>query len=118
MKTRREMIENCIVRGTLLAGATTLSSNQLLAFWEQGEANAHKPTSTDVLGPFYRKGAPNKDAAAKPAIADAHIWVMRADRPEELSVKLGLSDGRDTEITGTGLAEGLAVIVRANPVAP
>ena len=59
MKTRRQMLENCIVRGSLLAGATTLSNTQLLAFWEQGEANAHKPTSTEVLGPFYRKGAPN-----------------------------------------------------------
>lgn len=59
MKTRRQMLENCIVRGSLLAGATTLSNSQLLAFWEQGEAQAHKPTATEVLGPFYRKGAPN-----------------------------------------------------------
>lgn len=65
-----------------------------------------------------RKGAANKDAVAKPAVADAHIWVLRADRPVAIAVKLGLSDGRDTEITGAGLAEGLAVIVRANPVAP
>lgn len=59
MKTRRQMLENCIVRGSLLAGAATLSQSQLLAFYEQGEAQANKPTSTEVLGPFFRKGAPN-----------------------------------------------------------
>ncbi|MBL8242102.1 MAG: hypothetical protein JNM66_32045 [Bryobacterales bacterium] len=57
--TRRQMLENCIVRGSLLAGAASLSNTQLLAFWEQGEAHANKPTPTEVLGPFFRKGAPN-----------------------------------------------------------
>ena len=59
MKTRRQIIEDCIVRGTLLAGAANISQTQLLAFWQQGEAQANKPTSTEVLGPFFRKGAPN-----------------------------------------------------------
>jgi len=57
--TRRQVLENCIAKGLLAAGATSLSQTQLLAFWEQGEAQAHKPTANDVLGPFYRKGAPN-----------------------------------------------------------
>ncbi|MBI2686596.1 MAG: hypothetical protein HYX27_09795 [Acidobacteria bacterium] len=57
--SRRQMLENCIAKGTLAAGAVAFSQSQLLAWWEQGEANAQKPTSTEVLGPFYRKGAPN-----------------------------------------------------------
>ena len=57
--TRRQLIENCISKGLLVAGASTMSQTQLLAFWEQGEAQANKPTSTEVLGPFFRKGAPN-----------------------------------------------------------
>ena len=57
--TRRQLIENCITKGLLVAGASTVSQTQLLAFWEQGEAQANKPTSTEVLGPFFRKGAPN-----------------------------------------------------------
>ena len=60
--TRRHMLENCISKGFLVAGATTLSQTQLLAFWQHGEAHSGKPTSTDVLGPFYRKGAPNNAA--------------------------------------------------------
>jgi HlyD family secretion protein len=31
-----------------------------------------------------------------------------------MAVKLGLSDGRFTEISGEGIAEGLVVILRAN----
>ena len=54
MKTRRQMLEDCIVRGSLLAGVATMSQTQLLAFWQQGEAQAGKPTSTEVLGPFFR----------------------------------------------------------------
>jgi protocatechuate 3,4-dioxygenase beta subunit len=57
--TRRHLIENCITKGLLVAGAASLSQTQLLAFWEQGEAQANKATSAEVLGPFYRKGAPN-----------------------------------------------------------
>ena len=56
--TRREMAENCIVRGLLVAGVSTSSTN-LLAMWEEGQAKSLKPTPTEVLGPFFKKGAPN-----------------------------------------------------------
>jgi protocatechuate 3,4-dioxygenase beta subunit len=55
---RREFLEKCIVRG-LLAG-TAVSQPQLLAAWEDAQAKARKPTAPDQLGPFYKKGAPNK----------------------------------------------------------
>lgn len=59
------MLEQCIVRGSLLA-AGSASSAKLLAAWRQGEQNAHKPTPAEVLGPFYRKGAPNTAVLHKP----------------------------------------------------
>ena len=55
------------------------------------------------------------DASPASAGAGAHIWVLRNGQPESIMVKLGLSDGRMTEISGAGLAEGLVVILRANP---
>ena len=55
---RREMVENCIARG-LLIGGTAMSSNRLLASWEEAERAGDKPTPSEVLGPFYKKGAPN-----------------------------------------------------------
>ena len=57
-RTRREMLENCIVRGLLVGGAS-MSASQLLAFWEDGERGTPKATPSEVLGPFFKKGAPN-----------------------------------------------------------
>ena len=39
------------------------------------------------------------------------IWVLRDGQPLALSVRAGLSNGRLTEVSGEGLAEGLAVII-------
>src|SRR5690242_1381793 len=63
--TRREMLENCIVRGGLLAGVS-MSGNQLLAYFQEGERNARKPTPSEVLGPFFKKGAPNQKVLHQP----------------------------------------------------
>lgn len=59
------MIEQSIVRGSLIA-AGSLSAPALLAAWQQSEQNAHKPTPSEVLGPFYRKGAPNTAILHRP----------------------------------------------------
>ena len=53
-------------------------------------------------------------AGGKTAAGSAHIWVLRDGKPESIAVKLGLSDGVDTEVSGEGLTEGLLVITRAN----
>ena len=66
--TRREMLENCIVRGGLVAGVS-MSANQLLAFWQEGERLARKPTPSEVLGPFFKKGAPNTSVLRQPGDA-------------------------------------------------
>jgi hypothetical protein len=55
---RREIIERCIVRGLLIAGIPMSSSN-LFALWQKSEQEASKPTPEEVLGPFYKKHAPN-----------------------------------------------------------
>ncbi len=58
---RREFLEKCIVRGGLIAGVP-MTANQLFGFWQKAEAAARKPTAPEVLGPFFKKGAPdNRD---------------------------------------------------------
>jgi len=54
------------------------------------------------------------DADPKATGASAHIWVLNDGEPRSMAVKLGLSDGRFTEISGEGIAEGIVVILRAN----
>jgi HlyD family secretion protein len=39
------------------------------------------------------------------------VWTLRDGKPEPLTVKVGLSDGVLTEVTGDGLSEGMEVIV-------
>jgi protocatechuate 3,4-dioxygenase beta subunit len=55
--SRRELTERLITGGFLVA-ATPLSQVQLLAAWQAPAAA--KATPTEVLGPFYKKGAPNQ----------------------------------------------------------
>lgn len=63
--TRREVLENCIVRGGLVA-AVPMSAGRLLAMFEDGERTALKPTASEVLGPFFKKGAPNTSVLRQP----------------------------------------------------
>ena len=65
---RRQMLELCISRGMLL-GATALSHSQLLVAWQKAEAAANKPTPAEVLGPFFRKGAPDNRILRAPGDA-------------------------------------------------
>src|SRR5262245_37985097 len=64
--SRREMIANCIARGALVAGAAGLSDGNLFARWLQAEREARSPTRPEVLGPFFKKGAPNVRVLRQP----------------------------------------------------
>jgi HlyD family secretion protein len=63
--------------------------------------------------PTRRSSRPT-EADVAPKIAGSRIWVLRASQLESIEVRLGLSDGRNTEISGAGLAEGMVVVLRAN----
>src|SRR5579871_748922 len=68
--TRREIAESCIVRGLLIAGVPMSASN-LLALWQKADGQTQAPTPTEVLGPFFKKGAPdnrNLRAAGDPGV--------------------------------------------------
>jgi protocatechuate 3,4-dioxygenase beta subunit len=55
--TRREILENCIVRGLLVA-SIPLSQSRLLAMWQETEGLPLKETAENEMGPFFKKGAP------------------------------------------------------------
>lgn len=62
---RRAFLENCIGKGLLVAAAP-MSGSKLFSLWAQTEQQALKPTSAEVLGPFFMKGAPNESKLHKP----------------------------------------------------
>ena len=97
MKTRREMLEQCIVRGWLVAGVP-MAATQLLAFWQEGEKKALKPTPSEVLGPFFKKDAPNTSTLRKPGDAGfplrvaGKVYNTRGDVVEGARVDLWQAD--------------------------
>lgn len=59
-------------------------------------------------------GSPRRGSGAAPAAdegsREGRVWVLKDGVPQPLVVTRGLSDGRQTEVSGGGLVEGLAVI--------
>ena len=64
--------------------------------------------------PTRRSGHPS-DADAGAKAKGSRIWVLRGGQVEAIEVRLGLSDGRNTEVSGEGLTEGMVIVLRANP---
>lgn len=72
--TRRELVETCIVRGLLVAGIP-MSATNLMALWEKTEGQSLQPTPIEVLGPFFKKGAPNSRTLRQPGDAGVPLHV-------------------------------------------
>lgn len=59
-----------------------------------------------------KAAAGNSVPERKSATDSARLWVLRNGQPEAVTVKVGLSNGRVTEVSGAGLAEGTPIITR------
>jgi HlyD family secretion protein len=68
-------------------------------------------TGSGIVGQLVprmpRTGTRRSGAAAG---SEGTVWVLRDGQPVALQVKKGLSDGRQTEVSGEGVSEGLPVI--------
>jgi HlyD family secretion protein len=74
-------------------GATAANSSILSKLMPRPPRSGTKTAGTDRRG-----GGPRQ------------IWVLQDGQPVAMSVKTGISDGRNTEVSGETLSEGLAVI--------
>lgn len=66
-------------------------------------------------GPRTRATAPGGEKL-EPGVG--RLWMLRDGKAEPVLVKVGLTDGRATEVTGEGLAENAPVVLRANTLTP
>lgn len=64
-----------------------------------------------------RGGGEDKEPV-KARSGNSQVWVLRDGSPVAVPVKVGLSDGRLTEISGEGITESTAVITRATSNTP
>lgn len=53
---------------------------------------------------------PGSNGGRETAGASGRLWVLKDGQPVALTVQKGVSDGRQTEVSGEGLVEGLPVI--------
>ena len=102
--TRRDLLERCAVFGTLVA-VPALDIRAISAFWEQAEAR--KPTPANVIGPFYKKRAPEarmlrmKTDAGMPLAVSGRIIDTRGEAVRDATVEIWHADhGGHYDIAG------------------
>lgn len=74
-------------------------------------ANAPASQGSIVSRLLPRPPQPQKKPMQSPSSGTPQVWVLRDGQPVALPVQTGVSNGRQTEILGGELKEGMAVIV-------
>ncbi len=109
--------------GVLLVPNTALrfTPSVVAADAASGTDPAAKPPAKSGSGGFMSKMMPRMPpAAARKTGAGGEgsggpgntrqMWILKDGAPQPITVQVGISDGRHTEVTGEGLAPGMAVI--------
>ena len=63
-------------------------------------------------------GAPKRATTNNRVPGQRQIWVLQDGQPVQMTVKTGITDGRNTEVSGEGLREGLEVIIDQRAATP
>ena len=90
---------------------------------DEGAAAPAAPSGGGVVSklvPRMPRGGGARKSAGGSGLAAKQVWVIKDGRAVAVPVTVGISDGRMTEISGTGIQEGTAVITdqRAAGAAP
>lgn len=96
-------------RGVLLVPNTALSFSPRLGP-TAGPGGNSGGSVMDKLMP-RPPGMGGNRKASKPTGNARQIWVLQDGQPQPVPVTIGLNNGRQTEVSGEGVREGLAVIV-------
>jgi HlyD family secretion protein len=48
---------------------------------------------------------------------EPHVWTLKDGKPEMIVVKIGITDGIQTEITDNSISEGTPIILSIKPIA-
>ena len=98
--------------------------------WRRARPGAQPAAREGQTGPLQRpaarkdsaKGTPKKDAAAAKKPSDAsqppkqhhqhgQLWVRDGEFVRPVTIRVGLSDGSMTEVSGTKVKEGMQVVI-------
>lgn len=67
-------------------------------------------------GPSRQKKTKRSETTATPQNAEQTIWVLENGKPKAITVKTGISDGKNTEIVAGDLSNGMQVIIGSSGV--
>jgi HlyD family secretion protein len=96
-----------------------LIPNSALRFSQRGAAGAAPAGIVASLMPRVPARAPRKAGVVAAAGAtQRQVWVLRDGAAQALTVTLGISDGRNTEVSAGALAEGMLVITDQRAATP
>jgi HlyD family secretion protein len=118
------------LRPGMTAAATIVAKQATGVLLVPNTALRFSPASTAAApaasGSILSKMMPRPPTTARPKTAGVdrraggprQIWVLRDGQPVAMPVKTGISDGRNTEVSGEGLTEGMAVITEQRTATP
>ena len=93
--SRRDLLERCAVFGALVT-LPAFDVASVTAFWEQAETR--KPTPPNVIGPFYKKHAPNartlrvQEDAGMPLTVKGAVIDTRGEAVPDATVEIWHAD--------------------------
>lgn len=119
------------LRPGMTAAATIVAREAKGVFMIPNTALRFSPASANAAaapsgGSILSKMMPRPPGNARPKTAGTdrrgggqrQIWVLENGQPVAKPVKTGISDGRNTEVSGEGLSEGMAVITEQRAATP
>ena len=110
--------DDLALRPGMTATARIVTANRENVLMVPNAALRFSPPSTTEAGPqgsFISRLMPRPPQQRKPQVkkasgAEPQVWVLDAGQPRPVAVKIGASNGRQTEITDGELKSGMAVI--------
>lgn len=116
LSLRPGMTATATIAATERRGVLTVPNTALRFTPTTGAAAPAMPQSAGLLSKLMPRppgGNTPKRSGDTPTAegGQRQIWILKDGRPQPLTVTTGLSDGRRTEVSGEGLAEGAPVII-------
>jgi protocatechuate 3,4-dioxygenase beta subunit len=95
--TRREILEGCVALGSVVIISSAPARAMLNAF-QQREAERHRPTPPNEIGPFYKKNAPSTSVfrtpgdPGMPLVLSGQVFNTRGDELPNAVVEVWQTD--------------------------
>jgi HlyD family secretion protein len=103
---------------TATRDSVLLVPNAALRFTPSANGETEPTQSRRFLDRLLPRPPRPSSVRPSPGMAAQQVWVVRNGEPVPISVSVGVTDGRRTEVTGGEIQEGMSVITEALSASP